>query len=450
MMLDEATALGLAAAQIGSTVHEEARHAAAALLLGLPVREASAVPDIAAFELGHIRIDGGIKYLADLDPAKVHDLALTVLVGQLGGPDWPPDPLPSPRAPTRDERQLARIVEHLDWDALDWRELVEEAYALAGDPEFQLLEHALASLLRDGHVLDEHTVKRVHRLVSGQTALETKVVATSTQPATDKGEFVAVAAAYSVDRGRDGILYGAFEQTISRWRASGKQVPVHWNHGGEPKDIVGSADPWSMREVAEVGLVIHGKLDLENSELARDTWRAMKVNAVGLSFGYLAGQSERSGDVRELTELDLFEISLVSSPMNPDTRVIQMKTAGAAERHVLRQLRERSDDLRLEIALGEDADAFHARPEADVNSRDVVKLQVELGYRPQCSLGLYDEMIEALNVRVPTKTLGELRTTIARIESELGITSRSPISQRPSSARAASPCSIARTQHPYR
>ena len=61
--------------------------------------------------------------------------------------------------------------------------------------------------------------------------------------ATDQGEFVAIAAAYSVDRVGDRIVPGAFSKTIDHWRGSGKSIPLHWNHQGEPEDIIGSVDP---------------------------------------------------------------------------------------------------------------------------------------------------------------------------------------------------------------
>lgn len=92
---------------------------------------------------------------------------------------------------------------------------------------------------------------------------------------TDAGIFEAIAAAWSVDRTNEAIRPGAFAKTIARWQASGKQIPLHWSHGGAPEDIIGSVDPTSMRETSE-GLHVAGRLALDGSEQARSAWRAMK------------------------------------------------------------------------------------------------------------------------------------------------------------------------------
>ena len=63
--------------------------------------------------------------------------------------------------------------------------------------------------------------------------------------------------------------------------------------------------------------------------MAREAWRSMKANRVQLSFGYLATQSHKRADgVIELTEIDLFEVSIVGAPANVDTRILSVKAAG--------------------------------------------------------------------------------------------------------------------------
>jgi HK97 family phage prohead protease len=197
--------------------------------------------------------------------------------------------------------------------------------------------------------------------------LTVKAVAT----ATDLGEFTAIAATYNIDRAKDQIVPGAFERTIAQWQASGKNLPVHWNHSGAAADIIGAIDPAAMREIPDEGLYVEGKLDLQHSEVAREAWRSMKNNAVSLSFGYVTLKTRNRGGVNDLLELDLFEVSIVPHPANPDTRVLSMKAA-VAERRVptdaalrqqakalgieppltRRQLRRRSDEIALEHALG--------------------------------------------------------------------------------------------------
>jgi uncharacterized protein len=196
--------------------------------------------------------------------------------------------------------------------------------------------------------------------------LTVKAVAT----ATELGEFTAIAATYDIDRVKDQIIPGAFEKTIARWQASGKNLPVHWNHSGAAADIIGAIDPAAMREVGQ-GLYVEGKLDLQDSEVAREAWRSMKNDAVSLSFGYVALKTRKRDGINDLLELDLFEVSIVPHPANPDTQVLSMKAA-VAERRVptdaalrqqaktlgieppltRRQVRRRSDEIALEHALG--------------------------------------------------------------------------------------------------
>jgi HK97 family phage prohead protease len=178
--------------------------------------------------------------------------------------------------------------------------------------------------------------------------LEHKAVEAQTHVANDLGEFAAIAATYDVDRVKDRIRFGAFAKTIVRWQECGRRVPLHWDHRGEARNVIGSIDPAAMREIAGAGLYVEGKLDLDDSDVAREAWRSMKDNRVALSFGYLTVESRKRGGINELLELDLYEISIVPSPANPQTRILEMKSAAVADR----ELRRRSDEIALEAALG--------------------------------------------------------------------------------------------------
>jgi phage head maturation protease len=96
--------------------------------------------------------------------------------------------------------------------------------------------------------------------------------------------------------------------------------------------VIGSIDPSTMREEPRVGLHVRGQLDLESSETAREVWRLMKRNVVGLSFGFLTTASHTDGEVKVIDEVDLFEITVTAAPANADTRVLDMKSADGASR----------------------------------------------------------------------------------------------------------------------
>jgi HK97 family phage prohead protease len=158
-----------------------------------------------------------------------------------------------------------------------------------------------------------------------------KTAPTATETTTDRGEFTALAAAYTVDRANEQIRRGAFQKTIARWQAADRPLPLHWDHQAEPESIIGVIDPASLRETDE-GLFVKGHLDLEGSAKAREVWRLVKAGSVALSFGYLVEDSVKRDDgVRELRSLDLFEVSIVAAPANPSTRVLSTKAATASD-----------------------------------------------------------------------------------------------------------------------
>lgn len=301
----------------------EARHAAAALLLGLDVREARAdnPSDDAA---GHVVLG---RHGWNSFP---REHAVMILVGNWGEPNWPPQ-MASKTAPTRDERQVAEHVEALGLGRHGYELLVADAKHLVERPEFESISSTLELFLRQGCVLRESQLKQIHRHAGAEIQLGHKTIKAAARLTSELGEFAALAATWSVDRDRDQIVRGAFRRTIQRWQLSQKRIPVHWNHSPQPKNIIGSVDPGSLRETAE-GLFVRGKVDLENSEVARDAWRLMKDNAVSLSFGFLTTDSfEREDGVQELREIDLFEISITPAPANSDTRILSVKSAESTE-----------------------------------------------------------------------------------------------------------------------
>jgi HK97 family phage prohead protease len=148
----------------------------------------------------------------------------------------------------------------------------------------------------------------------------------ATATAADLGEFSAIAATYTTDRQNERIRPGAFAKTIAAWQKSGKDIPLHWNHGSGAESIIGSVAPASMREV-EAGLYVEGTLDILDSDVARQAWRSVKRNRIGLSFGFVVtSHRDLRGGVKELTGVDVFEVSLTPSPANSDTRILETKS----------------------------------------------------------------------------------------------------------------------------
>ena len=113
------------------------------------------------------------------------------------------------------------------------------------------------------------------------------------------------------DRGGDVVRTGAFSRSLNR--APGA-VPLLWQH--EPARPIGRIE--YLKEDRR-GLRVIGRLS--EGTAGREAAALLKEGAVrGLSFGYRVRAAAGEGP-RELTELELIEISLVTLPMQPKARV---------------------------------------------------------------------------------------------------------------------------------
>lgn len=112
------------------------------------------------------------------------------------------------------------------------------------------------------------------------------------------------------DADRDTIRRGAFTQTIKQRSAP---LPLLWQH--RPDQQIGV-----IESIAEDnrGLRVIATIDRFSSKAAR-LLRSSKVN--GLSFGYRAREARHTDAGRELLAIDLFEVSLVTHPLQFGARV---------------------------------------------------------------------------------------------------------------------------------
>lgn len=113
------------------------------------------------------------------------------------------------------------------------------------------------------------------------------------------------------DRGGDIVRAGAFARSIRRALRS---VPLLWQHA--PGRPIGQVE--YIREDRR-GLRVIARLS--GGAAGRAAAVLLKEGSVrGLSFGYRVRAASGEGP-RELTELELIEVSLVSQPMQPRARV---------------------------------------------------------------------------------------------------------------------------------
>jgi HK97 family phage prohead protease len=156
-----------------------------------------------------------------------------------------------------------------------------------------------------------------------RVTLEAKTTATDQE----LGTFTAIVSAWDADREHDVIERTAFDKTILAWKASGKKLPLLFEH---TTTVVGAIDPASMHPT-DAGLVVSGEVDRTDAE-GRLVWRSVKAGTAGFSIGFMAKSKPRKGGGRTLTEVDLLEISATSTPMHPSARVLDWKSTTGFDR----------------------------------------------------------------------------------------------------------------------
>lgn len=132
-----------------------------------------------------------------------------------------------------------------------------------------------------------------------------------------QGTFTGMASVYgNKDLGGDVVMPGAFAKTLADKNG---EVPILWQHDqGEP---IGLGKLSDMSD----GLQIKGELVLE-SPVAQKAYGLMRRGVLkGLSIGYDAVKEDVKDNTRYLKEVKLWEVSLVTFPMNQSAGVQSVK-----------------------------------------------------------------------------------------------------------------------------
>lgn len=142
---------------------------------------------------------------------------------------------------------------------------------------------------------------------------------------TESGEFTGYASTFGeTDLGGDVVEKGSFRKTL---RESQGKIPVLDHH--DPTRQVG----WNLEAREDNrGLLVRGLLDL-NVRVARERHSLMKMavrvgGRTGLSIGFRTIKEEpdkKNPMIRRLKEIQLFEYSIVTFPMNPQAAVTTVK-----------------------------------------------------------------------------------------------------------------------------
>jgi HK97 family phage prohead protease len=157
--------------------------------------------------------------------------------------------------------------------------------------------------------------------------METKDFGFEIKELSDEGVIEGYASIFgNVDNGGDKMVPGAFAESLTKARQTGRTVKMLWNH--DPSQPIGV---WTDLVEDGKGLRGVGKLIMDVAR-AREVHALMKGGAVGgLSIGYITRKATPEGNTRLLEKVDLYEVSPVTFPMNERAKLTAIKADGVED-----------------------------------------------------------------------------------------------------------------------
>ncbi|MEE4189101.1 MAG: HK97 family phage prohead protease [Roseobacter sp.] len=148
-----------------------------------------------------------------------------------------------------------------------------------------------------------------------------------------------------VDQGNDIVESGAYAGSLKALGAGGLRVKMLWQH-----DATQPIGIWDEVREDKKGLWVKGRL-LDTVAKGREAIALIAAGAIdGLSIGYRTKKASKNAKgQRLLTELELWEVSLVTFPMLPSARI----TAKSEDTELDRSLRDMAaafEGARAELA----------------------------------------------------------------------------------------------------
>jgi len=154
---------------------------------------------------------------------------------------------------------------------------------------------------------------------------EVRSFALQIKAAGDDGTIEGYGSVFGVrDNYDDVIAKGAFIQSLKDHKAAGTMPAMLWQHDADKPIGV-----WTEMVEDEKGLRIKGQLAMETVK-GKEAHSLLKMGALnGLSIGFMSKEwaYDRDTEVRTLTAIDLWEVSLVTFPANEKARVTNVKSA---------------------------------------------------------------------------------------------------------------------------
>jgi HK97 family phage prohead protease len=148
----------------------------------------------------------------------------------------------------------------------------------------------------------------------------------------EKGRVEGYASKFGIeDQGGDIVVKSAFSKSIAA-----RMPKMLWAH--DPAQPIGT---WSEVKEDETGLYVKGQIDM-NVQRGRETHSLIKSGAIdGMSIGYRTRKAtkNKSGQ-RELSDLDLWEVSMVTFPMLMEATVQAKSLSDFGEIHEIKRFLE--------------------------------------------------------------------------------------------------------------
>jgi HK97 family phage prohead protease len=178
-------------------------------------------------------------------------------------------------------------------------------------------------------------LRKHHRLETRGAAggRETRAFSFEIKTVGDDGTIEGYGSVFDVKDSYDDVIKpGAYAATLAAHKAAGTMPAMLWQHDSdEPIGV------WTEMIEDAKGLRVKGQLLLATTR-GREAYELLKVGALkGLSIGFMAKEWSYQDDVRILTAIDLWELSVVTFPANQKATVTGVKSVDVSTARIAEQ-----------------------------------------------------------------------------------------------------------------
>jgi uncharacterized protein len=140
----------------------------------------------------------------------------------------------------------------------------------------------------------------------------------------------------NIDLGGDVVMPGAFAKSLAKHRREGTTPKMLWGHDTHALPI----GVWEEFDEDSDGLYLRGRI--ADTQMGKDVRTLAKMRAIDrMSIGFSIVDAEfRKDGAFALKEIDLWEVSLVNFPMNPEAVIVAAKHQFGTPRTLERHLRD--------------------------------------------------------------------------------------------------------------